>query len=37
VLARAGKPVAKLMPFARSGKRPLGTAKGKIRMSDDFD
>ncbi|HJS26415.1 MAG TPA: type II toxin-antitoxin system Phd/YefM family antitoxin [Actinomycetota bacterium] len=38
VVARAGKPVAKLVPIEGApGKRPLGRDKGKIWMSDDFD
>jgi prevent-host-death family protein len=39
VIARAGKPVARLVPVeptpART--RPLGLYKGQIWMSDDFD
>jgi prevent-host-death family protein len=39
VIARSGKPVAKLVPMdpATAGKRPLGLYKGQIWMSDDFD
>ena len=39
VIARAGKPIARLVPFERSpaGKRPLGLYKGQIWMSEDFD
>jgi prevent-host-death family protein len=37
VIARAGKPVAKLVPIEAPGKRPIGRDKGKIWMSDDFD
>jgi prevent-host-death family protein len=38
VIARAGKPVARLVPFRdRSGPRRPGALKGKIRMADDFD
>jgi prevent-host-death family protein len=38
VIARAGKPVARLVPIEPSpGKRPIGRDKGKIWMSDDFD
>lgn len=38
VIARAGKPVARLVPIEPApGKRPIGRDKGKIRMSDDFD
>lgn len=38
IIARAGKPVARLVPVEPpSGKRPIGRDKGKIWMSDDFD
>ena len=39
VIARAGKPVVRLVPVERrSGQRPgRGCLKGKIWMSDDFD
>ena len=38
VIARAGKPVARLVPIEpASGKRPLGLYKGQIWMSEDFD
>ncbi|MDP2322214.1 MAG: type II toxin-antitoxin system prevent-host-death family antitoxin [Acidobacteriota bacterium] len=39
VVARNGKPVAKLVPFAAEGKKKLrlGTWKGRIWMSPDFD
>jgi prevent-host-death family protein len=38
VIAKAGKPVAKLVPLAPEGRqRKLGTLKGKIRVPDDFD
>ena len=37
ILARAGKPVARLVPFRSSGRRRLGRWKGKVKMSDDFD
>lgn len=38
VIARAGKPVARLIPIEPApGKRPIGRDKGKIWMSDDFD
>jgi prevent-host-death family protein len=30
VIARAGRPVAKLVRVPTTGKRPLGTARGKI-------
>jgi prevent-host-death family protein len=38
VIARAGKPVARLVPIEPApGKRPLGLYKGQIWMSEDFD
>lgn len=38
VIARAGKPIAKLVPIDDTPRqRPLGIDKGKIWMSDDFD
>jgi len=37
VLARDGKPVAKLVPFQATKKRKLGAWKGKVRMSRDSD
>jgi prevent-host-death family protein len=38
VIAKAGKPVAKLVPIGRSQRaRKPGFLKGKMRISDDFD
>ncbi|OWY62349.1 prevent-host-death protein [cyanobacterium TDX16] len=38
VIARAGKPVARLVPFReRTGPRRPGAMKGRIRIADDFD
>jgi prevent-host-death family protein len=38
VIAKAGKPVARLCPLAaRPGKRQLGALEGKLRIPDDFD
>jgi prevent-host-death family protein len=38
VIAKAGEPVARLVPEARPGKRRmLGTASGQIWISEDFD
>ena len=38
VIAKAGKPVARLVPFAAPVLvRKPGTAKGMITMSEDFD
>ncbi|MGH7755654.1 MAG: type II toxin-antitoxin system Phd/YefM family antitoxin, partial [Vulcanimicrobiaceae bacterium] len=36
VIARAGKPVARLLPFRERG-RPLGMDDGRISIPDDFD
>jgi prevent-host-death family protein len=38
IIARAGKPVARLVPVRRpSGPRVLGGDKGKVFLADDFD
>lgn len=38
IISKAGKPVAKLVPFNQgASSRKLGLMKGKIRMSADFD
>lgn len=37
VIAKAGKPAAKLVPFKEKKKRKFGVLKGQIRISDDFD
>lgn len=37
ILARAGKPVARLMPLRKVRARRLGRWKGKVRMSKSFD
>ena len=37
VLARAGTPVARIVPVRVTGKRTLGRWKGRVRMSADFD
>lgn len=38
VIAKAGKPVAKLIPISLAKpKRRLGVLKGKIKIADDFD
>ena len=36
VIARAGKPVARLVPYKHRG-ITFGRLKGKIRIADDFD
>jgi len=37
VIAKHGKPMAKLVPFKTAAKRKPGRLKGKIWMSKDFD
>lgn len=38
VITRHGRPVARLVPGpAERPRRKLGTLKGKVRMSEDFD
>lgn len=37
VIAKNGKPMAKLVPFRAKVKRKPGRLKGKIWLSDDFD
>lgn len=38
VIGRAGKPVAKLVPYTEAGEpRKLGTLKGKLRAAPDWD
>ena len=38
IIAKAGKPIARLVPYnSQPPKRVPGTAKGKIRMSVDFN
>jgi prevent-host-death family protein len=37
IIARAGKPVAQLVPAKPNGPFPLGFERGRIKMSDDFD
>ncbi len=37
ILARAGRPVAKLTAVRAAQTRRLGRWKGKVRMADDFD
>ena len=35
-IARNGKPVARLVPCKRRGKRQFGAMKGKIKVDDSF-
>jgi prevent-host-death family protein len=37
IIARAGQPVARLIPFARPGKRALGLDAGRGFIAADFD
>ena len=37
VIAKAGKPIAKLVPLAQPGRRALGQDKGRVFIADDFD
>jgi prevent-host-death family protein len=38
IIAKAGKPVARLMPMERAKiTRLFGGLKGKVRIADDFD
>ena len=37
IIARAGKPVARLAPLERRAPRRLGLLKGRIWISEDFD
>jgi prevent-host-death family protein len=37
LLARAGKPVARVVAIQNTGRRTLGQWRGRVRMSDDFD
>ena len=38
MIAKAGKPVARLVPFrVAKVKRRLGTLAGKLRVSEDFE
>ena len=38
IITRGGRPIAKLVPLKKTGtERKFGTAKGLIKISDDFD
>ncbi|HZO12358.1 MAG TPA: type II toxin-antitoxin system Phd/YefM family antitoxin [Polyangiaceae bacterium] len=37
IIARGGKPVARLVAIARRGRRKPGLLKGRIRIARDFD
>jgi prevent-host-death family protein len=36
-IAKAGKPIARLVPVAAPGHRALGLDAGRVVVSDDFD
>jgi len=37
VIAKAGRPVARLVPLAKSGPRRLDLLSGQVRVGSDFD
>ena len=37
IIARAGRPVARLLPAAPAAARAPGSAKGQVQVADDFD
>ncbi len=37
VIARAGKPIARLVPIAQRAPRKLGQLRGQIWLADDWD
>ncbi|MBX6422360.1 type II toxin-antitoxin system Phd/YefM family antitoxin [Thermosulfurimonas sp. F29] len=37
IIARAGKPVAKLVPYRKDRRRVPGRLKGQIEIAPDFD
>jgi prevent-host-death family protein len=37
IIAKAGKPMAKLVPLGPGSRREPGSAKGKIWIASDFD
>jgi prevent-host-death family protein len=37
IIAKNGRPRAKLVPIRDAARRQPGSAKGKIRIADDFD
>ena len=37
VIARAGKPIARLVPINTISERRLGADKGRVFVADDFD
>jgi prevent-host-death family protein len=37
IIAKAGKPVARIEPFIKKPKRRFGVLKGKVKIGKDFD
>lgn len=37
IIAKAGKPAVKLVPFIKARSRKFGVLKGKIKIAKDFD
>ena len=37
IIAKDGRPIARLVPIGIAGRRELGSDRGKIRIADDFD
>ena len=37
IIAKAGRPMAKLVPFRRPARRRPGRAKGRMWVADNFD
>jgi prevent-host-death family protein len=37
IIAKAGKPVARLSPLAKTRTKKLGLLRGKLRVPDDFN
>lgn len=37
VITRSGRPVARLVPVERTGRRELGMDRGRVFIADDFD
>ena len=37
IIARGGRPVARLVKYAETTTRQLGTLRGRVRIADDFD
>ena len=37
IIAKAGKPIARLVPIEKTGRRKLGVLAGRLTVPDDFD